>query len=139
MHALIALAVYTLLANVGLYHIVAHYAMKIVPVPTKALLSFSLFCCLTAVVLTPLDLYQSIHDNHVYPLTNFWRFLYWISFLFGYVIFVVISEKDRVGESRSFLESWVDFYRQRAVLFVGGGIAAIVLVVVLLWKGALQV
>lgn len=139
MQALIALAVYTLLANFGLYRLVSHYAMKIVPVPTKALLSFSLFCCLSAVVVTPLDLYQSIHADHVYPLTNFWRFLYWISFLFGYVIFVVISEKDRVGESRGFLESWLDFYRQRAVIFIGGGAAAVVAVVVLLWKGALRV
>lgn len=130
---------YTLLANFVLYRFVTHYAMKIVPVATKLLLSGALFCCATAVLLTPIDLYQSLHSAHVYSLTNGWRFLYWISFLFGYVVFVVISEKDRVGESRSFLESWVGYYRQRAVFFGAGILGSVVLVVFLLYKGVLRV
>ena len=129
---LIGFSVYCLIGNILLYKYISFFAMKITPVPTKLLLSFSLFCCMTAVVLTKIDAYQTLHNEHTFARTNFWRFFYWSSFVFGYVVFVILSESDRVGGSTSFLQMWVDFYKARLLLFGSGFIAFLVGLILLL-------
>lgn len=132
MSAFVIFSLYSLIANFALYQFVTYYIVKTATSATKLMLAFSLYCCLSAVVLTPIDLYQSLHDQRWYELTNYWRFLYWVSFVFGYVVFVVVAEKDRVGEEGGLLSMLIGFYRERLWMFASGGVAFLIFLILLI-------
>jgi hypothetical protein len=113
----IILCGYVLLGNLFLYLLIDRYATNTVTFAAKTLISFSIFCCFSVLVLLNIDVYQSLNNSFVFDLVNVWRFFYWTSFLFGYVVFVVLSEHDRIGSSSSLTSIWINFYRQRLPFF----------------------
>jgi hypothetical protein len=130
---------YILAGNALLYLIINRYATDTVTIAAKSLISFSLFCGLSALVLLNIDVYQSLNNLVEFDLVNLWRFFYWCSFFFGYIVFVVLSEHDRVGGSSSLTGIWLNFYRERMPLFVSIVVSAVMVVLFMIYKNFISV
>lgn len=105
----------------------------------KALLALAWFLSLASLVAINLDIYQTLRQPQPQPQTELlglWRFFYWGSFFLGYIVFVVLGEREPHDRS-SPLQLWVRFYRRRLRLFVCGGAAALLATLYLLWRGVL--
>lgn len=110
---------YSVMTLSGLYALVNQLAIRVTPFYTKALITAAWFTSVSALVILNIDVYQSVNKETQVELTNFWRFFYWSSFIFGYVVFVILSEYDRQGSGKSLFEIWVDYYRRRLPIFIG--------------------
>ena len=130
---------YIVIGNALLYMLINRYATDTVTFAAKSLISFSLFCCLSALLLLNIDVYQSLNNIAKFDLVNLWRFFYWSSFFFGYIVFVVLSEHDRVGGSSSLTGIWLNFYRERMPLFVSMIASAVLVVLFLIYKNFISV
>ena len=110
--------IYTALLLSFLYSYVNQLAIKITPFYTKALITIAWFITMSILVVLNIDVYQSVNKTELIDLTNFWRFFYWSSFIFGYIVFVILSEYDKQGSGRSMFEIWIDYYKQRLTIFI---------------------
>ena len=125
---------YLFLGQLAFYRLVHSYAIKTASFSSKFLIAFSLLCCFTALVILNIDISQSLRlqGAPLIDLTPYGRFFYWSSFLFGYVIFVVRAERERLGNSDNFFLVWLNFYRRQLLLFVMIAFSVVFLVVYLL-------
>lgn len=125
--------------NAILYFGLSRCANKNVSTVSLLFMTTSLFSALVALCLLNIDVYQSITGQRIYELYISWRVFYWVSFVYGYGVFVVLSERDRFVGSRSIFWLFVGFYRDRLLIFLTIGIAAITVLVLLIQRGTLGV
>ena len=129
---------YTLILLSMLYYFINQLAIKITPFYTKALITMAWFTSVSALVILNIDVYQSVNHTTLIDLTNFWRFFYWSSFIFGYIVFVILSEYDKQGSGKSLFEIWVDYYRRRLPIFITIFMTVIFFLIYLMINGILD-
>lgn len=121
-----------------LYSFINQLAIKVTPFYTKVLITMAWFTSISVLVILNIDVYQSVNNTVMIELTNFWRFFYWSSFIFGYIVFVILSEYDRQGSGKSLFEIWVDYYRQRLPIFISVFLSIVLFLIYLLMNGILD-
>ena len=65
----------------------------------------------------------------------YWCLIYWLTFIYGYCVFVVLREQVRVGRQTDTLRLFFEYYKQQIIFIVLILVIAISLVVYLLMKG----
>lgn len=126
------------LTNAFFYKICSFYSNRNVSVTSKIVISTSNFCALSALIVLNVDVHQTLTQNQVYETYTFWRILYWISFVYGYIVFVALSEKERFGDSKTTKTLLVDFYKQRFLQIFLFGTILIVLIYALYIQGVIS-
>lgn len=121
-----------------LYFLIDQLAIKITPFYTKALITMAWFTSISALIILNIDVYQSVNKSEVIDLRHFWRFFYWSSFIFGYIVFVILSEYDRQGSGKSLFEIWIDYYRERLPIFMTIFLSVICFLIYLMINGILD-
>lgn len=112
---LIPILVFSLISNITIFTIYSRLSSPNVTLSSKLFMTTSNFAALSALLILNIDVYQNITNTKSNQLYIYWKSLYWASFIFGYFIFVILSEKDRFGGSRSTLSLFMNFYKQRLI------------------------
>jgi hypothetical protein len=125
-----------ILVMLCLFFILCFYSTHKICLPyisnlSKMIISVSLCTNCFFLYIFILDVQHSFSRGVTFSLKNLWRLVYWSNFIFGFIIFPILTQSERNHSQDSILTLLYTFYKKRLLILVSIVVPLVILAVLI--------